>query len=126
MVERMRCELFPGDLDVAVTFYVDVLGFTVERDERSSASPYVALERGTVHVGLARREEAVDVDHRRPPVGVELVLEVGDEVSDLVAARDRAVGAGWPLDEDLTARPWGLVDFRLLDPAGYYWRITTG
>ena len=26
--------------------------------------------------------------------------------------------------EDLRARPWGLRDFRVLDPAGYYLRIT--
>jgi catechol 2,3-dioxygenase-like lactoylglutathione lyase family enzyme len=26
--------------------------------------------------------------------------------------------------EDLAGRPWGLRDFRLLDPSGYYWRVT--
>lgn len=122
MTESLRCELFPGDLDAAVAFYVDVLDFTVDRDERSSSSPYVALTRGAVRLGLAQRDDAVSVGHRRPPAGVELVLEV----VDLAAARSRVVSASWPIDEDLTARPWGLVDFRLLDPAGYYWRITTG
>jgi hypothetical protein len=29
-----------------------------------------------------------------------------------------------PLAEDLQERPWGLTDFRILDPAGYYLRIT--
>lgn len=122
MTEFLRCELFPGDLDAAVRFYVDVLGFQVDRDERSSSSPYVALTRGTVRLGLAQRDDQVSVGHRRPPAGVELVLEV----ADLAAAHARVIAAGWPVDEDLTARPWGLVDFRLLDPAGYYWRITTG
>jgi hypothetical protein len=27
--------------------------------------------------------------------------------------------------EDVVTRPWGLRDCRLLDPDGYYWRITT-
>ena len=58
---------------------------------------------------------------RRPPTGVELVLEV-DEV---VGERDRVRGRGWPLEEDLQQRPWGLQDFRLLDPNGYYLRITS-
>jgi hypothetical protein len=31
----------------------------------------------------------------------------------------------WPLAEVLADRPWGLRDFRLLDPSGYYWRITS-
>jgi lactoylglutathione lyase len=50
---------------------------------------------------------------------VEIVLEVADVASE----RDRVVAAGWPLDEDLRERPWGLADFRILDPSGYYLRI---
>lgn len=57
---------------------------------------------------------------RLPPAGVELVLEV----DDVVAERDQITAAGWPLAEDLRDRPWGLRDFRVLDPAGYYLRIT--
>jgi len=57
---------------------------------------------------------------RRPPTGVEVVLEV----DDVLRERDRVVAAGWSLAEDLTRRPWGLVDFRLLDPDGYYLRVT--
>jgi catechol 2,3-dioxygenase-like lactoylglutathione lyase family enzyme len=53
--------------------------------------------------------------------GVELVLEV----DDLDAEHARVTAAGWPLAEDRAGRPWGLRDFRLLDPSGYYWRITS-
>jgi len=81
----------------------------------------VAMQRGAVRVGAARR--AVPDAHaaRRPPAGVELVLEV----DDVAGERDRVVAAGWPLDEDLQDRPWDLKDFRILDPAGYYLRITS-
>ncbi|MGD0246662.1 MAG: VOC family protein [Streptosporangiaceae bacterium] len=58
---------------------------------------------------------------RLPPAGVELVLEVDDVGGD----RDRVVGAGWPLEQDLQDRPWGLTDFRIIDPAGYYLRVTS-
>ena len=121
MTAWLRCELFPADLDEAVAFYVQVLAFRVARDDRAADVPYVALERGRVRLGLAHRPESRDRDHRRPPIGVELVLEVDDLHADL----DRVTSAGWPLEEDLTVRPWGLSDFRLLDPAGYYWRLTT-
>jgi hypothetical protein len=47
---------------------------------------------------------------------VDLVLEV----DDVVAERDLVVAAGWPLEQDLQDRPWGLTDFRVVDPAGYY------
>ncbi|WP_380163991.1 VOC family protein [Jannaschia sp. R86511] len=121
MTASLRCELFPADLDAAIGFYVDVLGFTLDRDERASCSPYVALTHGTVRLGLAQRDDVGGAESRRPPAGVELVLEV----DDLTAARDRVTTAGWSVDEDLTERSWGLVDFRVLDPAGYYWRITS-
>ena len=74
-----------------------------------------------VALGAAARPPILDQGSRRPPVGVELVLEV----DDLDVDRARVDAAGWPVTEDITERPWGLRDFRLLDPDGYYWRITT-
>lgn len=118
---RLRCEIFPADLDVTVAFYVGVLAFQMVRDERRSIAPYVALHRGAVALGAAARPPILDQGSRRPPVGVELVLEV----DDLDVDRARVDAAGWPVTEDITERPWGLRDFRLLDPDGYYWRITT-
>lgn len=121
MVVSLRCELFPDDLDAALRFYVGILAFDVERDERTSSPAYAALSRGEVRLGLSRRPEVADRGDLRPPVGVELVLEV----EDLQAVHRQVVDAGWPMVEDLTDRQWGLTDFRVLDPAGYYWRITT-
>ena len=103
-----------------MTFYRDVLGFDVVRDERTATRPYVAFERGGARLGAAVRSAIDDAELRRPPVGVELVLEV----EDLSVERSRVAAADWPVEEDLTRRPWGLSDFRLLDPDGYYWRLT--
>ena len=120
MAATLRCEIFPADLDATVFFYVSVLGFELVRDERDQPSAYVALARDTVQVGAAARPEVPDPGQRRPVTGVELVLEV----DDLEQEYARVTGARWPLAEDLTERPWGLRDFRVLDPSGYYWRIT--
>lgn len=46
-------------------------------------------------------------------------------MDDLDAEVAHVVAAGWPLDEPVTERPWGLRDVRLLDPDGYYWRLTS-
>jgi catechol 2,3-dioxygenase-like lactoylglutathione lyase family enzyme len=116
----LRCEIFPVDLDATVDFYVGVLGFAVLKDQRDDPAGYVYLGRGSVRVGALRSAAPDARAARRPPTGVELVLEVGD----VAAERDRVVAAGWPLDEDLQARPWGLTDFRILDPDGYYLRFT--
>lgn len=115
----LRIEIFPDDLDLTVDFYTRVMGFQLVRDERTQSSPYVSLTLGRVRVGAARRPP-VDQTMRRPPLGVELVIEV----EDLDAAMARVQAAEWPIDEALMTRPWGLRDFRLLDPSGYYWRVT--
>jgi len=113
-------EIFPDDLDVIVDFCTRVLLFRLAADQRSEPSPYVALQRDDVRIGAARRAGPDARTARMPPAGVELVLEV----DDVLAERDRVIAAGWPLAEDLQDRPWGMKDFRILDPAGYYLRIT--
>ena len=117
----LRFEIFPADLDAAVDFYTRVLRFRVTKDQRRDPAGYVAMQRGAVRVGAARSAVPDAPEGRRPPSGVELVLEV----DDVAAERDRVVAAGWPLEEDLQDRPWNLKDFRILDPAGYYLRITS-
>jgi len=121
MVEMtLRFEIFPDDLDATVDFYMRVLRFRLTADRRDQQDEYVSLQRGSVRVGAARRVVPDVRAARLPPAGVELVLEV----DDVAAERDRVTAAGWPLVEDLQDRPWGLKDFRILDPAGYYLRIT--
>jgi len=117
----LRVELFPSDLDRFVDFYVGVLRFELTVDRRNTTEPYVAVRRGAVRIGALETSSAVDVCARSAPVGAELVLEV----DDLVAERDAVFAAGHPLAEDITERPWGLSDFRVFDPDGYYLRFTT-
>jgi catechol 2,3-dioxygenase-like lactoylglutathione lyase family enzyme len=116
----LRFEVFVADLAATVDFYVRVLGFAVVKDDRSGTPPYVALERDAVHVGAVAAWEPVLPERRLPPAGVELVLEVDDLAGELA----RITAAGWPLQEGLRRRPWGLVDVRLLDPDGHYLRVT--
>jgi lactoylglutathione lyase len=124
MEMTLRFEIFPSDLDEVVDFYTRVLGFGVTKDQRHEPSAYVSMSRGAVQVGAARRGVDTVPDARAarlPPAGVELVLEV----DDVAGERDRVVAAGWPLEQDLQDRPWGLTDFRIIDPAGYYLCVTS-
>ena len=115
----LRFEIFPADLDATVDFYQRVLGFQLT-DDRRGQDDYVALRRGAVRVGAVLDPVPDARAARRPPAGLELVLEV----DDVAAERDRVLAAGWPLDDDLRDQVWGLRDFRILDPDGYYLRIT--
>ena len=117
----LRFEIFPSDLDATADFYTRVLRFDITNDRRAEAEPYIAFRRDDVRVGALRDMGEPPGSDRRPPVGVELVLEVDDVDAEL--ARVRALD--WPIAEDLVERPWGLKDFRILDPSGYYLRVTT-
>jgi catechol 2,3-dioxygenase-like lactoylglutathione lyase family enzyme len=116
----LRLEIFPADLNATVRFYVDLLGFSLATDRRSDALPYLALQRDDVQIGAVVVPGGYPA-HRRPPTGVEIVIEV----DYLHVERDRIRLAGWPIEEDIMRRPWGLQDFRVLDPDGYYLRFTS-
>ncbi len=122
---HLRMELFVEDMDRAIVFYRDVLGFVLLRRDEG----YASIRRGDVTLGLGPIAKLPDVGgyftrHKlraNRGMGVEIVLEV----ADIRAEHDRVRAAGWPLLEPLRERPWGLVDFRLADPDGYYLRITS-
>jgi catechol 2,3-dioxygenase-like lactoylglutathione lyase family enzyme len=120
----LRLELFVDDLAASIAFYVDALGF----HEEHRGDGYASLRNGAVvlGLGLARRLPA---DHHfgqealaRPRgAGVEIVLEVADVDAAYRAAEASAYAVeGAPRD-----RPWGLRDFRIVDPDGYYLRVTS-
>ena len=101
---NLRFEIFPSDLDTTADFYTRVLRFEVMADRQSEPQPYMAFRRDAVRMGAARRDDDADSSHRRPPVGVELVLEV----DDVDAEFERVQMSGWPIAEQLQGRLWGL------------------
>lgn len=120
MGTTVRLELFVKDANAFVEFYTRVLGFDVTVDRRSEEHPYVAVQRGSVRIAAAHPWEPVDTKHRALPTGVEIVLEV----DDLKEEYQRILDSGWPVADDMKEQPWGLADFRVYDPDGYYIRIT--
>ncbi len=52
------------------------------------------------------------------------MVEVADVDAAYAHARDAAARHGGQV-EPLTARAWGQTDFRLIDPDGYYIRVTS-
>lgn len=121
-------ELFVDDLDASVAFYTAVLGFRVVRREHD----YVSLRHGAVVLGLGPvaklPQDAVAPAFSRQRLregkgaGVEIVLEL-DDLAQLSAAHESCQAHGVVIDA-LRPRPWGLQDFRLADPDGYYLRLT--
>jgi catechol 2,3-dioxygenase-like lactoylglutathione lyase family enzyme len=123
---NLRLELFVQDMDATIDFYSRVLGFTPVRREPDN---YASLQCGQVLLGIGPvsklpaeggyfTREIVDL---RRGLGVEIVLEV----DDVGGWHDRVLASGYPIFEPLQQQPWGLTDFRIVDPDGYYLRLTS-
>jgi lactoylglutathione lyase len=125
----LRFELFVEDVERSLAFYAATLGLqpAAGYDPRG----YVPVSAGQVRIGLQRRTALPAGHHFRPShftgprgVGVEIVVEVDDVAAAFTRARDTAVNHGGQI-EPLAARSWGQTDFRLIDPDGYYVRVTS-
>lgn len=122
---QLQVNLAVRDLDRAVDFYVNALGF-----KKKPVNPaFVLLLRDELVLGLKADDllwhpaiqDAATVEKTVKGLGVELVLEV----SDIQYFYNQIQQAGITVQEPLTERPWDAKDFRILDPEGYYWRITS-
>ena len=123
---ELRLELFVEDMDAAIDFYTRVLRLELIRNEPGY---YASLRKGAVVLGLVPISKLPGeggyftrdiADHRRG-LGVEIVLEV-DNVD---AVHGHVLFSGHLVFEPLQERPWGLRDFRIVDPDGYYLRLTS-
>lgn len=119
----LRLELFANDLAASRDFYRDVLGFSVEREEKE----YIVVRLGDIQIGLgsatglsARHYFNPELQSQRRGLGVEIVLEV----QDLDAAFQRVDARHVKVLSKIQKRPWGARDFRIADPDGYYLRLT--
>jgi catechol 2,3-dioxygenase-like lactoylglutathione lyase family enzyme len=127
---RLRLELFVSDMRASVAFYTEVLGFDVTRAEPG----YVSVRNGPVVLGLGPVAKLPETGvgpgftrrrlHADRGAGVEIVLEV-DDLQELIALYRNWRARGVVADA-LQDQPWGLQDFRVVDPDGYYLRVTHG
>jgi lactoylglutathione lyase len=120
---KLRFELFVNDLETSLQFYKRVLGF----QSGVPSSEYVDVFLDSVEIGLCKMDLLSDSHplktktlEERKGLGVEIVLVV----DDLEAYYNRVLESQYPIAAPLQMQPWNLKDFRLLDPDGYYIRVT--
>jgi uncharacterized glyoxalase superfamily protein PhnB len=110
------------DLDKSLAWYRDVLGFTVnQRHEREGRLVAVSLKAGSVEILIGRDDGAKGWD-RVKGEGLSLQLSTTQSVDD-IAARIKANGG--TLVNEPTDMPWGVRVFRVQDPDGFKFVISS-
>ena len=117
-------ELYVEEPDFYVRIFRDALGFEVARDE----GDFVQLrsKRGMV---LLNRFDDPDAGHpfeHYRAVGKRGVgVEIGIVVDDVHTAWTAAKSLAGCVVSDVVTQEWGMTDFRIVTPHGYYLRVTT-
>jgi catechol 2,3-dioxygenase-like lactoylglutathione lyase family enzyme len=119
----LRVELFVSDVPRSAAFYREVLGFETLRE---APSGYTSIGREGVVLGLIDVAQVPEGHPIRPKSGhaVGLGVELVVVVEDVAALHARVATSGQAEVSALIAQAWGLTDFRVVDPDGYYIRIT--
>jgi lactoylglutathione lyase len=117
-------ELFVHDVEASIGFY-RALGFEVAR----RVEDFVHLRRGEIRLSLQGDAHAIAGPHYFTPhiqqfprgTGVEISIQVADVDAEYI----RAKTAGLNIVKGMQDRPWGARDFRVVDPDGYFLRVTS-
>lgn len=123
MIDRnLSASLTVSDLARSLSWYTEVLGFTLARRfEREGTLMAASLQAGEVRVLLTQDDGAKGTD-RAKGEGFSMMITTGDDIDALAK---RTVGAGVTLDTEPSDTPWGARMFRLRDPDGFRFTISS-
>jgi uncharacterized glyoxalase superfamily protein PhnB len=110
------------DLGKSLTWYHDVLGFTIDRKmERDGKLRSVALSAGLARISINQDDGAKGWDRIK---GLGFSLNITTE-QDIDKTANRIKELGGILDTEPADMPWGVRLFRLKDPDGYKLSISS-
>ena len=110
------------DVEASLAWYRDVLGFTLDqRHERGGKLVAASVKAGDVRILLGADDGAKGWD-RVKGEGISMQIVTSANIDD-VAKRVQA--AGGVLDMEPTDMPWGARVFRLRDPDGFRFAVSS-
>ncbi|WP_051582346.1 VOC family protein [Lysinibacillus fusiformis] len=120
---NMRLELFVQNLKRSVDFYKNVIQLELYSQNETSASfksknLNILLTQQNI---LSNNHYFGNINTSRKGVGVEIIIIV----PDIQSFHQRVCEMQIELESQLKQQEWGLKDFRLVDPDGYYLRISS-
>ena len=111
-----------NDIEKSVSWYRDVLGFTVGEEYRiEERLQGVELRAGSVRFLLGQDDFAQGKD-RAKGVGFRIYCSTAQDIDRLAADVERR---GGELAQPPTDQPWGARDFAVIDPDGFKISIST-
>jgi uncharacterized glyoxalase superfamily protein PhnB len=120
--QALQASLTVKDLETSRAWYQDVVGFVVERQyEREGKLLAIALKAGDVRILINQDDGAKGWD-RAKGEGFSLQLTTNHNIDD-VAARIKERGGTLALEP--TDMPWGSRVFRVVDPDGFKFAISS-
>jgi uncharacterized glyoxalase superfamily protein PhnB len=119
---EMTASLTVKDLEKSLAWYRDSLGFTVDRRmERDGKLRGVAIKAGAVRI-LLNQDDGAKGMNRTKGEGFSLQLITAQSVDEIA---NRIKGQGGSLDLEPTDMPWGARVFRVRDPDGFRFAISS-
>ncbi|HEY9230303.1 MAG TPA: VOC family protein [Gemmatimonadaceae bacterium] len=118
----LQASLTVKDLPASVAWYQDVMGFMIDREhKRESKLIAVSLQAGTVRILLTQDDGAKGLD-RDKGEGLSLMMTTAQNIDELA---NRIKASGGVLESDPFDTPWGMRAFRLRDPDGFKFVISS-
>ena len=120
---ELNASLTVNDLEKSLKWYTDALGFTVERRiEREGKLVAVSLKAGAVAILIGQDDGAKGLN-RVKGQGLSLQIVTAQNIDELA---ERVRKAGEVLDTEPVDTPWGARIFRVKDPDGFRYTISSG
>jgi uncharacterized glyoxalase superfamily protein PhnB len=118
----LSASLTVSDLQKSLSWYRDVVGFTVDQEhEREGVLRAVSLRAGEVRILLGQDDGARGSD-RVKGEGFSLMITTGQDIDGIAR---RIEEHGGMLESEPVTTPWGARMFRLQDPDGFRFVISS-
>lgn len=118
----LSASLTVKDLQTSLDWYQDVLGFAVDRrHEREGKLMAISLKAGDVRLLITQDNGAKGVD-RVKGEGFSMMITTDQNIDDLAKGIQERGGT---LDMEPADTPWGTRAFRVHDPDGFKYTITS-
>lgn len=120
--DSLDASLTVKNLEQSAKWYVDVLRFSEDRRyEREGRLLAISLRAGAVRILLSQDDGAKGLDREK---GAGLSLQITTQQS-ADALADHIKNRGWTLDTEPVTMPHGVRAFRLRDPDGFRFTISS-